>query len=134
MSLLPAAFLGQELELTRYCSQSRLVRQKLHELDPLGVQRRWPGAHRPYRAVLQSAGWADEWAADGHEKLAERGLGLGPTVSFEIYGIRDKYTGAFVILKCVPNARDRATVGHVYLDAVESEGGEFSISFNLEAR
>jgi hypothetical protein len=103
---------------------SALVRRHLTAIDPGGLVRRWPGWNRPFRAVLQSHGYAEEWCADGHEKLADRGLGLGSAISFEIYGIKDKYSSFFVALECVPNARDRATVAHIYLDAVEREGGE----------
>jgi len=84
---------------------------------------RWPGSRKIYRAVLQSIGWADEWSGDGHEKLSSRGLKINSEIGFEIYGIRDKFTGAFVALDCMPNARHRPSVGHVYLNAIEREGG-----------
>ncbi|KAJ7167784.1 hypothetical protein C8R46DRAFT_1270142, partial [Mycena filopes] len=54
---------------------------------------------------------------DGHEKLGEKALRMGPGIGIDIYGMRD-HVGKILLLKVVPNSRLSDTVGHLFLDMV----------------
>lgn len=106
-------------------SSIRFIRSAL---DPDAAIRRAPG----YKAVikrgtLESDGPLREISADGHEKLNSQALVMGD-VSLLIYGMRDKWTGAVLLCRVVPDDRNQETIAHLYLDFVEEYGGKcFSI-------
>ncbi|KAJ7862259.1 hypothetical protein B0H14DRAFT_3614015 [Mycena olivaceomarginata] len=54
---------------------------------------------------------------DGHEKLGEKALRMGPGIGIDIYGMRD-HVGKILWLVVVPNSRLSDTIGHVFLDMV----------------
>lgn len=91
--------------------------------EPNAVDARFPGAKRKLRrGRLTGVGPFYEVNCDGHEKLSVMALQMGP-VGLPIYGMKDKWTKAFLHLVTVPNARLETTIGHVYLDFVEIYGG-----------
>ncbi|EPQ56805.1 hypothetical protein GLOTRDRAFT_104539 [Gloeophyllum trabeum ATCC 11539] len=92
----------------------------MHDNDPQGSQRRYPGARHEHivRKQLTSPGVFGELNMDGHQKLNSQALNMGP-VGFEFYGMRDKFSGAILYLVVVPNSRTAVAIGHVYLDFVE---------------
>ncbi|KAJ7197696.1 hypothetical protein C8J57DRAFT_1018632, partial [Mycena rebaudengoi] len=59
---------------------------------------------------------------DGHEKLNFKALRMG-RASVDMYGGRCHGSDYIVHMTVVPNARCAFTVGHLYLDLVESTGG-----------
>lgn len=99
----------------------------MHEEAPDGAELRDPAGKRKkkLRGHLTGIGIWQECHADGHEKLAKQALRMGG-VGIPIYGIREHGSGAFALLKAVPNDRDECTIGHVYLDFIEENG--FSMS------
>ncbi|KAF7345210.1 hypothetical protein MSAN_01897500 [Mycena sanguinolenta] len=70
---------------------------------------------------LMKPSWNDEIHLDGHEKLNFKALRMG-RASIDMYGGRCHGSGYIVHLAVVPNARCPSTIGHSYLDLVESTG------------
>jgi len=64
---------------------------------PEGFAKRTPGAHKMKRTALVSVGPDEEWSVDGHDKLLQAG--------FAIYGIRDKWTGRYLLYNVLPSNR-----------------------------
>lgn len=93
-------------------------------MDPDAVSRRAPGFKAIIkRGTLNSDGPLREISADGHEKLNSQALQMGP-VTLPIYGMRDKWSGAVLLCRVVPDDRNQETIAHLYLDFVEMYGGE----------
>ncbi|KAJ6598766.1 hypothetical protein B0H10DRAFT_1924111 [Mycena sp. CBHHK59/15] len=69
------------------------------------------------RTALNAIGIFQEIHVDGHEKLGEKALRMGPGIGIDIYGMRD-HVGKVLLLKAVPNSRLSNTVGHLFLDMV----------------
>jgi hypothetical protein len=101
---------------------SDTIRNILAEHAPEGLDARFPGAKAIPRRPLFADGPFHQGHGDGHEKLGQQALGMGP-VGLPIYGIKDQYSSFICHLVVVPNARRATTVGHVYLDAMEKLGG-----------
>ncbi|KAJ7691253.1 hypothetical protein B0H14DRAFT_3175656 [Mycena olivaceomarginata] len=89
------------------------LREKLVYQFREGAELRFPGKKTPFkvRGQLKAVGPMEEVHCDGHEKL----------VGIPIYGFHD-HTGKILQLTVIPNDRDEDTIGHVYLDFVESTG------------
>lgn len=85
---------------------------------PEGFQSRAPGRKVIHRTVLVSVGPNDEWSMDGHDKMAKAG--------FEIYGIRDKFSGKYLWYRVVPSNRYAAVVGVILLECIKKYGSESS--------
>ncbi|KAF8140804.1 hypothetical protein K438DRAFT_1636902, partial [Mycena galopus ATCC 62051] len=58
---------------------------------------------------------------DGHEKLGEKALRMGPGIGIDTYGMRD-HVGKVLWLTVLPNSRLSDAVGHVFLDMVSAFG------------
>ncbi|KAJ7429792.1 hypothetical protein B0H11DRAFT_2181067 [Mycena galericulata] len=69
------------------------------------------------RSALNAIGIFQEIHVDGHEKLGEKALRMGPGIGIDIYGMRD-HVGKILWLVVVPNSRLSDTIGHVFLDMV----------------
>ncbi|PSS38118.1 hypothetical protein PHLCEN_2v25 [Hermanssonia centrifuga] len=98
-----------------------IVRQVKQQNEPLAVDARFPGRKKIPRGHLKCIGPFYEVNCDGHEKLGSLALKMGP-VELPIYGMKDKWSSAILHLVVVPNDRLETTIGHVYLDFVESFG------------
>lgn len=104
-----------------------MIREVKRLNEPEAVDARYPGKKRKmHRGQLTGVGPFYEVNCDGHEKLNSLALQMG-SVGLPIYGLKDKWTKAFLHLVVVPNDRLATTIGHVYLDFVESFGGKQSI-------
>ncbi|KAJ7853169.1 hypothetical protein B0H14DRAFT_2354492, partial [Mycena olivaceomarginata] len=66
---------------------------------------------------FNAIGIFQEIHVDGHEKLGEKALRMGPGIGIDIYGMRD-HVGKILWLVVVPNSRLSDTIGHVFLDMV----------------
>ncbi|KAK6981741.1 hypothetical protein R3P38DRAFT_2745736, partial [Favolaschia claudopus] len=99
------------------------VRRIMSDLDPGGAEARFPGRNRrpKERGHLTDTGVYYEIHFDGHEKLNFKGLQMGP-VGIDIYGARCHSSSRLIKYLTVPNARCSSTVGHYYLDLVETNG------------
>ncbi|KAF8579544.1 hypothetical protein K439DRAFT_1524163 [Ramaria rubella] len=89
------------------------------ENDPDAVDACYPGQKKIKRTQLTSIGVFDDVCCDGHDKANAQALQLGP-VSLPIYGFRCKWSGVILHMVVVPNDRLATTIGHVFLDFVES--------------
>ncbi|KAJ7839409.1 hypothetical protein B0H13DRAFT_1650231 [Mycena leptocephala] len=67
------------------------------------------------RSALDAIGIFQEIHVDGHEKLGEKALRMGPGIGIDIYGMRD-HVGKILWLVVIPNSRLSDTIGHVFLD------------------
>ncbi len=95
----------------------------MHEECDEGFTNRMPGSRNQItRKPLTALGPNHQISADGHEKLNAQALDMGG-VGLSIYGFRDMWTGYMHKLQVLPNSRDGATIGHVYLDLAEELGG-----------
>ncbi|KAJ7269124.1 hypothetical protein C8J57DRAFT_1066839, partial [Mycena rebaudengoi] len=74
------------------------------------------------RSTLTDTAVYYEIHLDGHEKLNFKALRMG-RASVDMYGGRCHGSDYIVHMTVVPNARCAFTVGHLYLDLVESTGG-----------
>lgn len=93
------------------CGCSDKVTQVMQDYAREGFQQRAPGRKVIHRTALVSPGPNDEWSMDGHDKLAKLG--------FEIYGIRDKFSGKFLWYRVVPSNRYAAVVGVILLECIQ---------------
>lgn len=84
---------------------------------PEGFEKRKPGIKRIKRSALVAIGPDAEWSLDGFDKLLEAG--------FAIYGIRDKWAGAWLYYVVVPSNRFAAVIGVIYLRCIRKCGGTF---------
>jgi hypothetical protein len=73
------------------------------------------------RSTLTDSAVHYEVHLDGYEKLNFKVLRMGHA-SIDMYGGRCHGSGYIVHLTVVPNARCAFTIGHLYLDLVESTG------------
>ncbi|KAJ6502091.1 hypothetical protein C8R45DRAFT_975356 [Mycena sanguinolenta] len=71
------------------------------------------------RGTLDAIGVFQEIHVDGHEKLGEKALRMGPGIGIDTYGARD-HVGKVLHLVVVPNSRLSDTIGHVFLDMVSA--------------
>ncbi|KAJ6486613.1 hypothetical protein C8R45DRAFT_902658 [Mycena sanguinolenta] len=71
------------------------------------------------RGALDAIGVFQEIHVDGHEKLGEKALRMGPGIGIDTYGARD-HVGKVLHLVVVPNSRLSDTIGHVFLDMVSA--------------
>ncbi|KAJ6449991.1 hypothetical protein C8R45DRAFT_1114394 [Mycena sanguinolenta] len=69
------------------------------------------------RSALDAIGVFQEIHVDGHEKLGEKALRMGPGIGIDTYGMRD-HVGKVLWLVAIPNSRLSDTIGHVFLDMV----------------
>jgi len=117
-------FLG--LLFTVFTIFRETVRRTMHALDPAGPARRFPSKRPPkVRSTLTDSAVYYEVHLDGHEKLNFKALRMG-RASIDMYGGRCHGSGYIVDMAVVPNARCLSTIGHLYLDLVESTGDRFS--------
>ncbi|KAJ7895785.1 hypothetical protein B0H13DRAFT_2234542 [Mycena leptocephala] len=100
------------------------IRCLMHEWNPLGAERRYPGykKHKIYRHPLSALGPFHEVSSDGHEKIGAQALKMGD-VGLPIYGWKDKWTADLLKINVVPNCRSNAAIGHLFLDFIEKYGG-----------
>ncbi|KAJ7021265.1 hypothetical protein C8F04DRAFT_1314842 [Mycena alexandri] len=100
------------------------VRRLMHEFNPLGAERRYPGykKNRVYRHPLSALGPFHEVSSDGHEKIGPDALKMGD-IGLPIYGWKDKWTADLLKIDVVPNSRTNAAIGHLFLDFIEEYGG-----------
>ncbi|KAJ7832526.1 hypothetical protein B0H14DRAFT_2364725 [Mycena olivaceomarginata] len=95
----------------------------MHALDPGGPACRFPSKQpQKVRSTLTDAAVYYEVHLDGHEKLNFKALRMG-RASIDMYGGRCHGSGYIVHLTVLPNVRCAFTIGHLYLDLVESTGG-----------
>lgn len=97
----------------------------MHTHRPEGFVQRFPGnRNKPKieRRPLSSIGPFHEISADGHEKLAPQALKMGLDVGLPIYGYKDKYSDALLMLRVLPDCRTAAALGHVFLDFILETG------------
>ncbi|KAF8205391.1 hypothetical protein K438DRAFT_1819027 [Mycena galopus ATCC 62051] len=92
-------------------------------VGPFPSERRKPGRGKgpKQRSALNAIGIFQEIHADGHEKLGEKALRMGPGIGIDTYGMRD-HVGKVLWLTVLPNSRLSDTVGHVFLDMVSAFG------------
>lgn len=103
--------------------------QKL--VQPDGAKARLPGRHAQQpRGHLNAIDIFQEIHCDGHEKLNERALQIGHGIGLDIYGMRD-HTGYIYQMDVVPNAQNKDTVGHLFLDLAQDHQGMFHYSYEL---
>ncbi|KAJ8081664.1 hypothetical protein PM082_007510 [Marasmius tenuissimus] len=99
-----------------------VIRYVMRRADPEGASHRYPGRKNPIpRGVLTAVGTWQEIHLDGHEKLSAAALRMG-TVSLAIYGFRDQWSGAILLLLVIPDDRHASCIGHLYLDFIEEFG------------
>ncbi|KAJ6555485.1 hypothetical protein B0H10DRAFT_1847928 [Mycena sp. CBHHK59/15] len=99
------------------------VRRTMHALNPGGPARRFPSKRPPkVRSTLTDTAVYYEIHLDGYEILNFKALRMG-RASVDMYGGQCHGSGYIVHMTVVPNARCAFTVGHLYLDLVESRGG-----------
>ncbi|KAJ6612194.1 hypothetical protein B0H10DRAFT_1808079 [Mycena sp. CBHHK59/15] len=84
---------------------------------PSDMRRPGRGKGPKIRTALNAIGIFQEIHVDGHEKLGEKALRMGPGIGIDVYGMRD-HVGKVLLLKAVPNSRLSDTVGHLFLDMV----------------
>ncbi|KAF8153656.1 hypothetical protein K438DRAFT_1622713 [Mycena galopus ATCC 62051] len=89
----------------------------------LPSERRKPGQGKgpKQRSTLNAIGIFQEIHADGHEKLGEKALHMGPGIGIDTYGMRN-HVGKILWLTVLPNSRLSDAVGHVFLDMVSAFG------------
>jgi hypothetical protein len=94
---------------------------------PLGFDHRFPGKKRSTipRTALNSNGPYHEISSDGHEKLGKQALEMGD-IALPIYGYKDKWSDTLPFMQFVPNSRTSAAIGYLFLDFIETGGGEFN--------
>ncbi|KAJ7815163.1 hypothetical protein B0H14DRAFT_2241093, partial [Mycena olivaceomarginata] len=98
------------------------VHRTMHALNPGGPARRFPSKWPPkIRSTLTDSAIYYEVCLDGHEKLKFKALQIG-CASIDMYNGQCDGSGYIVHLTVVPNVRCAFTVGHLYLDLVESTG------------
>ncbi|KAF4586441.1 Transposase [Pleurotus pulmonarius] len=73
------------------------------------------------RTPLNCLGPWHQVHCDGHEKLNSQALQMG-TVTLPIYGFKDQFSAFVPLLQVLPSVRNVETIGHLYLDLVESYG------------
>lgn len=105
------------LRLSKLFVCSDKVTQVMQDHAPEGFQQRAPGTKVIHRTQLHSNGPDDDWSMDGHDKLAK--------VGFEIYGIRDKFSGKFLYYVVLPSNRYAAVIGVVLLKCIKKYGSKF---------
>ncbi|KIO33914.1 hypothetical protein M407DRAFT_227054 [Tulasnella calospora MUT 4182] len=93
----------------------QFVRKTMKEFDPEGFELRKPGAKIIHRGVLTAAGLHEEWSGDGHDGIGKYGL--------YIWGVRDKWSRAWLGVRVVPNNRLQEIVAYVWLGIVYEVGG-----------
>ncbi|KAF8133166.1 hypothetical protein K438DRAFT_1787683 [Mycena galopus ATCC 62051] len=97
----------------------------MHALDPAGPARHFPSKRPPkVRSTLTDSAVYYEVHLDGHEKLNFKVLRMG-RASINMYGGRCHGSGYIVDMAVMPNTRCPFTIGHLYLDLVESTGAQF---------
>lgn len=98
--------------------------------DPDGVDARYPGRKKIKRAQLKAHGTWQEIHCDGHEKLGALALRMGG-VGLPIYGMKDKWGGEILYLCVIPDDRHSDVIAHVFLDFIETYGGELFANNSL---
>jgi hypothetical protein len=100
------------------------IRDTLSVYAPDGLSRRFPGANRVRRSALVAIGPNHQHHADGHEKLNAQALDMGG-VGLNIYGVKDQWSSFLLHLVVLPNNRLASTIGHVYLDYIGKQRGNY---------
>lgn len=104
-----------------------MVRDVMHVLAPEGSLSRTPGVKkRKQRGHLTGEAIMQEIHFDGHEKLGCLALRMGE-VGIPIYGGREHACGKILYMRVVPNDRDPATIGHCYLDLLQTIRREYNL-------
>ncbi|KII92854.1 hypothetical protein PLICRDRAFT_104049 [Plicaturopsis crispa FD-325 SS-3] len=101
------------------------IRDAMHTQRPEGFSQRFPGNRSKSnieRQALSAIGPFHEISADGHEKLSSQALRMGLDVGLPIYGYKDKYSDALLMLRVLPDCRTAAALGHVFLDFIQETG------------
>jgi hypothetical protein len=119
---------------THYQSESdsglyrKLVRGVMHDLDPTGFTRCFPGKQpkKVRRTPADMIGVYFEFHSDEHEKTNFKALRLGPA-SIDVHGSRCHGSRFDLQSQAIPNARCIITVAHMYLDLVEVYGGKYTL-------
>lgn len=94
------------------------------QYKPEGFDVRMPGTEQLQRVMLSSLGLFRSLGGDDHQKLNNQALRMG-NIGLKIYTFKDQYCGLIPgKIVCLPSVRKEAAIGHVYLDMVESVGGE----------
>lgn len=78
------------------------------------------------RVALVSDGVGEQECYDGHEKIGEQALGLGPGVGLSYYGAKEKFSGFVRRLTVMPNVRKADAIGHWYRDLIIKNDCELS--------
>lgn len=94
----------------------------MHDFADSGFDKRMPTSKKIFRSPLTGIGPDEEWSMDGHDKLRAAG--------FDIYGIRDKWSGKWHHYRVIPSNRYASVIGVIQLECIKKVGGEsfFSLS------
>ena len=106
---------------------SAVIRTVKRLNEPEAVDARYPGRRKTggHPGRLTAVGPLYEVNSDGHEKLNSQALRMGP-VSLPIYGKKDKFSSAWLMLLVVPDSRDKVTIAHFQLDFISQFGCTYS--------
>ncbi|KAF8152977.1 hypothetical protein B0H34DRAFT_754101 [Crassisporium funariophilum] len=91
------------------------VASVMHDFADEGFDKRMPTSKAIMRTPLTGIGPDEEWSMDGHDKLRKAG--------FDIYGIRDKWTGTWHYYRVLPSNRYASVIGVVQLECIKKVGG-----------
>ncbi|KAF5379743.1 hypothetical protein D9615_005816 [Tricholomella constricta] len=91
------------------------IESVMHDFADESFDKRMPVSKQIKRSPLTGIGPDEEWSMDGHDKLRVAG--------FDIYGIRDKWSGKWHYYKVVPSNWYAAVVGVIQLECIKKVGG-----------
>ncbi|KAJ7021426.1 hypothetical protein C8F04DRAFT_1241391 [Mycena alexandri] len=99
---------------------------------PLGFDNCFPGKKKSAipRTPLNSNGPFHEVSSDGHEKLGKQALDMGD-IGLPIYGYKDKWSDSIPFIQFVPDSLTAAAIGHLYLEFIETTGGQLQLLVQL---
>ena len=89
------------------CWSSDYIRNFMLQHNEEGFALREPTAKKVIWQALVSLGIHHEWSCDGHDKLNSCG--------FQIYGVKDKWSGKWLGLWVVPNNRYKIVIAYLWL-------------------
>ncbi|KAF8582864.1 hypothetical protein K439DRAFT_1617989 [Ramaria rubella] len=114
-----ASYIKMALATQGHMIPCATVRQVILDNDPEGVDAWYPGQKKIKCTQLTSIGVFNDICCDGYDKANMQALQLG-LVILPIYGFQCKWSGAILHMVVVPNDRLATTIGHVFLDFIES--------------
>lgn len=98
------------------------TRTILHDHFDEEFDKRFVGSHDALdRVPLNCLGPWHQIHSDGHEKLASQALMMGD-ITLPIYAFKDQYSTFVPMMDVLPNVRLGTTIGHYFLDFVETYG------------